>query len=101
MKLDGSCPANQDRVYFESQVAETYEDWFECNLAACMLQATMRSIPSHMCRVGKPCQKSEFTCRVGKPSRGWKALSKIRVYMYRVGKPSRGWKALSKIRVYM
>ena len=32
---------------------------------------------SHMCRVGKPCQKSEFTRRVGKPSRGWKALSKI------------------------
>ena len=27
--------------------------------------------------VGKPCQKSEFTCRVAKPSRGWKALSKI------------------------
>ena len=81
-------PANQDRVYFESQVAESYEDWFECNLAACMLQATMRSIPIATCvglespvknqslhaglespaGVGKPCQKSEFTCRVGKPS---------------------------------
>ena len=59
---------NQDRVYFESQVKENYEDWFECNLAACMLQATMRSVLSHMCRIGKPCQKSEFTCRVGKPS---------------------------------
>ena len=42
-------PANQDRVYFESQVAESYEDWFECNLAACMLQATMRSIPIATC----------------------------------------------------
>ena len=29
--------ANQDRVYYEGQVAESYEDWFERNLAACIL----------------------------------------------------------------